>query len=56
MMACFKDDTISCFPMAIGIDSFTVKYFNSTIKTGFRISDRSDTGASIDQYGRINTI
>ena len=47
---------LPCYSIAIGIDSITVKDFISTIKTSFRISDRSDTGAGIDQYSRIDTI
>ena len=48
--------TISCYSIAIGVHVCSTLDFNRTIRIGFKISDRSDTGAGIDQYSRIDTI
>lgn len=44
-MVCFKHETMKFDSIEIGMDSFTEKGFNSTIRTGLRISDHFDPRA-----------
>ena len=43
-MVCFKHETMKFDSIEIGMDSFTEKGFNSTIRTGLRILDCLDPG------------